>query len=123
MAVSAFGRSVYSLASVFFAGAIIASCAARPARTIDVRQPHDEHMGCAQLTSEISASRRMLWTYGTDRAQQSERNQLAMLGVLVNPMILMNADAGDAADKEHGAYVERIAHLENLRAAKECPNE
>lgn len=101
----------------------MASCAARPARTIDVRQPHDEAMGCAQLASEMSASRRMLWTYGTDRAQQSERNQLAMLGVLVNPMILMNADAGDAADKEHGAYVARIAHLESLRASKECPSE
>jgi hypothetical protein len=116
-------RRFFSFAFIFVAGAILAGCAARPARTIEVRQPHDELMGCAQLASEISASGRMLWTYGTDRAHQSERNQLAMLGVFVNPMILMNADAGDAAEKEYGAYVARIAHLETLRASKECSNE
>jgi hypothetical protein len=123
MVVSTLVRDFSSIVFIFLAAAIVTSCAARPARTVDVRQPHDEVMGCSQLASELSASRRMLLTYGTDRAQQSERNQLAILGVLVNPVILMNADAGDAADKEHGAYVARIAYLESLRAAKECSNE
>lgn len=80
-------------------------------------------MGCAQLDSEISAMRRLILAYGTDGAQQSERNQLAVLGALVNPFILMHADTGDAASKELVAYHQRIEHLASLRKNRECPNE
>lgn len=102
---------------------VLGACAARTAREIDVRQPHDAEMGCAQLDGEISAMRRLILAYATDGAQQSERNQLAVLGALVNPFILVNADPGDAASKELAAYHQRIEHLASLRRAKECPNE
>lgn len=102
---------------------ILGGCAARTARTIEVRQPHDAEMGCAQLDSEISAMRRLMQAYAADGAQQSERNQMAVLGALVNPMILINADPGDAATKELLAYGQRIDHLSSLKTAKECPND
>jgi type IV pilus biogenesis protein CpaD/CtpE len=105
------------------ASLVLHSCASRPARTVDVAQPHDELMTCPQLLSEISATRRMSIAYGTDNSQQSERNQLAMLGVFVNPMILMHADTGDAAARETSAYTARAAHLEKLSQKKECKND
>ncbi|MBI1245122.1 MAG: hypothetical protein GC202_08960 [Alphaproteobacteria bacterium] len=104
------------------AALLLEGCAARTARVVDIVQPHDELMGCEQLQSEISATRRMAGAYDIDNGQQSERNQLALLGALVNPIILMNADAGDAATQEAGAFGARAAHLENLRQKKECKN-
>jgi hypothetical protein len=99
------------------------ACAARQERSIDVRQSHDEIMGCMQLDSEISASRRMIGSYGPDLSQQSDRNQWALLGALVNPLMLMQIDGGDAAIRETNAFSDRIRHLENLRIEKECKSD
>lgn len=98
----------------------IGGCAAREVRSIDAVQAHDETMSCAQLRAEFSAADRMLLAYRADETQQSERNQLAVMGALINPFILMHADAGDASAKEQSAYRARRARLLDLMQAKGC---
>lgn len=102
---------------------LLDGCASRHARIVEVQQPHDATMNCLQLRSEISATNRMLLTYGVDRSQQSDRNQLAILGAFLNPMILIQVDGGDAADREVNAYSMRNSHLQRLSTKKGCTND
>jgi hypothetical protein len=98
----------------------LGGCASREARSIEAVQAHDDTMSCAQLRAEFSATDRMLVAYRTDEVQQSERNQLAVMGALINPFILMHADAGDAGAKEQSAYRARRMRLTDLMQAKGC---
>lgn len=102
---------------------LLAGCAQRPPRAIETVQAHDGRMNCQQLRSEISASHRLIGSYGVDHAQQSERNRQAVIGAVINPMSLMNMDTGNAADHEVAAYSARIAHLETLSQQKACTHD
>ncbi len=114
-------RGLRSLILVAFGMCLaLGGCASREARSIEAVQAHDEMMSCAQLRAEFSAADRMLIAYRTDETQQSERNQLAVMGALFNPLILMHADAGDAGAKEQSAYRARRARLVDLMQAKGC---
>lgn len=114
------GRLLENLAVAVALSLVLGGCAAREARGIDAVQAHDEVMSCAQLRAEFSATDRMLVAYRTDEVQQSERNQLAVMGALVNPLILMHADPGDANAKEQSSYRARRTRLADLMQTKGC---
>jgi hypothetical protein len=103
--------------------AVIAACADRPARPVDVVQPFDDRMNCLQLRSEIAATRRIVASYAVDRDQQLERNAMSVMAAPLNPVFLMQLDTSDATDREVAAYLARLAHLTELADKKGCSDD
>ena len=109
----------YCVIGIILTGAALAGCAGRVGHPVNIAQPNDKFIECAQIMAEIKANNEELRALGREKGWKMAQNITAgVVGIVVWP-VWFGMDFKGAAAAEARALSQRNEYLASL-AKKRC---